>query len=60
MEKDMIRIAIVDGKVSIEILDMGFNIIYKGTISLDEYTRCTINGGSQYCAIDREKVGVAR
>ena len=60
MKKDMIRVAIVDGKVVIEILDIGFNVIYRGAMNLDEYARCTISGGSQYCAIERDKVEAVR
>lgn len=53
--KDMIRISIVDGFVVIEILDIGFNVIYRGKMSLDEYARCAVNGGSTYCAIENIK-----
>ena len=59
MKKDMIRVSLIKTNkeefMEIEILDIGFNTIYRGRMSLTEYARCVTNGGYNYCAIDREE-----
>ena len=64
IKKDMIRVSFIKTEekefVEIEILDIGFNTIYRGTMNLAEYARCVTNGGCNYCAIDRIESKVAR
>ena len=57
MKKDMIRVGLIktaeEEFMEIEILDVGFNTIYRGKMNLAEYARCVTNGGYTYCAIER-------